>query len=141
MGDVGRGKNFAGGRRIEGPVWITPGHPDDVVTVHLGYGRKKGGKLGTDVGFDAYPLRTAHEPWNVASVDARRTGSGYAFASVQDHGNMEGRDIVRVAEFDRFKADPHGQFHHPAHDPSELSLYPGHEYDSYAWGMVIDLNA
>src|SRR5208282_6065991 len=52
-----------GGRRITGPVWIQAGHPDHSVTVHLGYGRRKAGRAGTGVGFDAYALRTTNALW------------------------------------------------------------------------------
>ena len=38
-------------------MWRTPGHPDDAVTVFLGYGRSKSGRVGTDVGFNGYALR------------------------------------------------------------------------------------
>ena len=30
------------GRKVRGAIWITPGHPDDAVTVMFGYGRKTG---------------------------------------------------------------------------------------------------
>ena len=32
-----------GDRTVRAPVWIVPGHADDSVTVHLGYGRTRGG--------------------------------------------------------------------------------------------------
>ena len=32
-----------GGRSVKAPVWILPGHADDAVTVHLGYGRTRAG--------------------------------------------------------------------------------------------------
>ncbi|HVR73712.1 MAG TPA: molybdopterin oxidoreductase, partial [Planctomycetota bacterium] len=47
-----------GGRRVEAPVWILPGQPDGVVTVHFGHGRMRAGRLGTGTGFDAYRIRT-----------------------------------------------------------------------------------
>ena len=30
-------------RAIEGPAWVLPGQPERVVTLYLGYGRKRGG--------------------------------------------------------------------------------------------------
>ena len=51
------------GRKVSAPLWILPGHADDSVTVHLGYGRQRAGKIGTGPGFDAYTLRTAAAPW------------------------------------------------------------------------------
>ncbi|MBD0326925.1 MAG: hypothetical protein ICV68_10865, partial [Pyrinomonadaceae bacterium] len=54
-----------GGRRVSKPVpvWIQPGHPDDCITVHLGYGRRRAGRVGNGVGFNAYEIRTADTPW------------------------------------------------------------------------------
>src|SRR5262249_19661303 len=34
------------GRTLLAPVWIAPGQADDCATVHLGYGRKRGGSIG-----------------------------------------------------------------------------------------------
>src|SRR5207245_4133101 len=39
------------GRKIEAPVWIQAGHPDNSVTVFLGYGRRRAGRAGTGAGF------------------------------------------------------------------------------------------
>ncbi len=130
----------AGERRVEAPVWITPGHADDAVTLHLGYGRTSAGQLGSNVGFDAYRLRTVDAAWSVDGASLSRTGRTAALANVQDHSNMEGREPVRVTTFDRFRVDPHETNAHD-HDVSDLSMYPDHPYNGYAWGMVIDLNA
>ena len=35
------------GKKVTGPVWIQAGHPDNSVTVTLGYGRKRAGRVGT----------------------------------------------------------------------------------------------
>ena len=39
------------------------GHPDNSVTVFLGYGRSRAGRVGTGAGFDMYPLRSSATPW------------------------------------------------------------------------------
>ena len=41
------------GKKVTGPVWIQAGHPDNSVTIFLGYGRKRAGRVGTAQGFDA----------------------------------------------------------------------------------------
>ena len=46
------------GRKVISPVLGVPGHPDDVVTVYLGHGRREAGRVGSGVGFDAYTLRS-----------------------------------------------------------------------------------
>src|SRR5579863_7644741 len=50
------------GRTLTVPVWVMPGHANDSVTVHLGYGRTHAGHTGDGVGFNAYLLRTSTAP-------------------------------------------------------------------------------
>ena len=45
------------GSKVKGAIWRTPGHPDNCITVSLGYGRTKAGRVGDGVGFNAYELR------------------------------------------------------------------------------------
>src|SRR5207245_4997257 len=52
-----------GDRRVRGPVFAVAGHPDDCATVHLGYGRSRGGRVACGSGFNAYALRTSGAPW------------------------------------------------------------------------------
>ena len=42
-----------------GILWIVPGQADESLLVHLGYGRTRVGKIGNEVGFNAYKLRTS----------------------------------------------------------------------------------
>ena len=129
-------------REVDAPVWVTPGQPEGSLTVHLGYGRRRAGELGTGVGFDSYALRTSYGPWAVAGLQVRPLRRSVALASVQDHARMEGRDIVRVKTFDRFGGRSHEEEEGGAHHGSgDLSMYPPHPSTGYAWGMVIDLNA
>ena len=133
----------AGERSIEAPVWIVPAHPDRTLTLHLGYGRTSAGALGTAVGFDAQRLRASDaQGWTRASA-VTRAGGRTELVTVQKHPSQEGRGIVRVATFDRFKADPHAAAagEHGGETLAPPSLYPGFPYEGYAWGMVIDLNA
>jgi molybdopterin-containing oxidoreductase family iron-sulfur binding subunit len=56
-------KVSAHGQSVEAPIWITPGHANDSMTMHLGYGRKRAGHVGTGLGFNAYLLSTTDSPW------------------------------------------------------------------------------
>jgi len=47
------------GRSVRGPVLAVAGHPDDCATIHAGYGRARGGHVGTGAGFNANAIRTA----------------------------------------------------------------------------------
>ena len=85
---------------------ILPGQADRCVTVHLGYGRTEAGHLGSNVGFDAYKLQTVAHRWLVPGLKIRQTGGTYELATTQHHFSMEGRDSVRVANLEEFRAHP-----------------------------------
>jgi len=141
------------GRKVHAPLWILPGQPDNVLTIHLGYGRRVAGNVGSStvdkpVGFDAYQLRTSYAPWFANGIDVRKTGDTYELSTTQLHFNMEDpnfskeeRDILRSKTLENFRNTPE-QKEHP-----EESIYPPFPYDkqadnapNYAWGMAIDLN-
>jgi MoCo/4Fe-4S cofactor protein with predicted Tat translocation signal len=95
-----------GERAVRAPVWVTPGHAADAVTVHVGYGRRRAGRVGNGAGFDAYVLRTSDAPWIARGLEVRPTGERWILASVQGHQNMAGRDVVRSATAAEYLADP-----------------------------------
>ena len=131
----------AGERTVRAPVWITPGHADGSVTVHLGYGRTRAGRVGDGAGFNAYALRASNAPWIAPGLTMTRTGEHHPFASTQMHQSMEGRHLVRSADLEHYRAEP-GFAKHLGHEPEPgMTLYPPHPYESYAWGMSVDLNA
>jgi Fe-S-cluster-containing dehydrogenase component len=147
------------GRYMGAGVFIVPGHADNSVTLHLGYGRRRGGNLGTGPGFDAYLLRNSSAPDVALGLQIEKTGKKYYFAATQQqyaidadgqhgaHGEEESiaalgedRALVRVATFDEFKSNP-GFAQKPEEDrATSPTIYPPFKYDGYAWGMSIDLN-
>jgi MoCo/4Fe-4S cofactor protein with predicted Tat translocation signal len=133
-------------RKITGPVWIQAGHPDHSVTVHLGYGRRKAGRVGTGAGFDAYALRTTNALWISTGGKLTKTGDHYQLASTQgyqtmDTGDGATRPLVREATLEEYRKEP--KFAQEDQPPAALTLYPGYDYKKSpdAWGMTIDLNA
>src|SRR3984957_14474629 len=50
------------GKKVTAPVWVQAGHPDNSITVFLGYGRRRAGRVGTGAGFDFYQLRYSGTP-------------------------------------------------------------------------------
>ena len=129
------------GRSVKGPVFAVPGHPDDVVTVHLGYGRTRAGHIGNGPGFNAYVLRTADGLWSGAGAEVAATGDSFPLACTQYHHLMEGRGQVRSVTKEEFIANPkavHEGFEAPART---ITLYPDFKYEGYKWGMSIDVNA
>ena len=125
-----------GGRSVRAPAWIMPGQAADTITLPLGYGRARAGKLGDGIGFDAYRLRTAAAPWHAEGASLAAIGERRAPITTQDHHSMEGRDIVRVVAPGEPAAPREAT--HPPHQPS---LYPEYPYPTHAWGMTIDLDA
>lgn len=128
------------GRQVEAPVWITPGQAAHSVTVHLGYGRKCAGRVGNDLGFDAYALRTTAQPWTARGLALHKTGRSVTLASTQAHFAMQVEDSkppVRSLALADFRHDPHAA---EEGDETPRSIYPEQPQGEYAWAMAIDLN-
>ena len=130
-----------GGRSVAAPVWVMPGQAAACVTVHLGYGRRRAGRVGTNVGFDAYALRTSAAPWSAPGLEVSKTLRRTLLATTQDHWAMEGRDIVRATTTEAYAKDPEivARMGEEPPGPSD-TLYPKLPTGSYAWGMSIDLS-
>ncbi len=62
------------GKSVEASVWILPGHPDDSLTVDLGWGRTHAGRAGDGAGFNAYLLRVSDAMWHGSDVELRKLG-------------------------------------------------------------------
>jgi molybdopterin-containing oxidoreductase family iron-sulfur binding subunit len=128
------------GRTVRAPVWIAPGHADEAVTVHLGYGRWRAGRVGTGTGFNAYTLRTSDTFWIGHELEIRPTGERYPLAATQHHYSMEGRHLVRAGTLQQYVEQPHFAQHMLEAPQPEETLYPPYPYEGYAWGMAIDLS-
>ena len=89
-GDVVRLK--IDGRSIEAPVILIPGQADTVVTLTLGYGRDRGGRLLVDDegprGYNAFALRTTESTWSMRGATLESTGRHVALATAQNHHAM-----------------------------------------------------
>jgi molybdopterin-containing oxidoreductase family iron-sulfur binding subunit len=155
------------GRKVNAPVIVAPGHPDDSVTVHLGYGRQTG-RVAGGAGFNAYLIRTSDKPfyavgtmrklegkWGVAVIKShfRDERSARFSPDGKDHSKTNNsleadealgeRGIIRTATLSEYKANPgfanEGETH-PKTDKSN-TLFPNWEYKENAWGMSIDMNS
>ena len=125
---------------VETPVILLEGQADGTIAATLGYGRPQAGGIGTGVGVDFYPLRTAESPWSTAAIEITRTGRNENILRTQHYFALEGeaKDLqprVRVAEL----AQDHPLF--PPVDADPPTLYPPHDYDTYKWAMAIDTSA
>jgi MoCo/4Fe-4S cofactor protein with predicted Tat translocation signal len=148
------------------PIFILPGQPDGVITVHLGYGRWRSGRVGgnlhdkTVLGFNAYQLRTSDAMWAATGLGVEKTGEEHPLACTQIHFRMEGREIVRHGTYADWTRDPAlapprerqkdppqpaGENRRPEENES---LYPPFDYSEnekeglrgYRWGMAIDVS-
>ena len=139
-----------GGRTVRGALLVVVGHPDDCATVHLGYGRRRAGHLGTGAGFDANAIRTSDAPWFGGGLDIVNTGDTISLACTQFHHLMEGRGMVHAVTRDEFVRDPKSVHEsrgtgivgaNGETPPRTITLYPEFKYEGYKWGMAIDVNA
>jgi MoCo/4Fe-4S cofactor protein with predicted Tat translocation signal len=146
------------GRKVKGPIWPQPGHPDNSITIYLGYGREKAGRVGGGageaslVGFNAYKLRASDAPL-FAPGNIKKVSSGYVFAHPQgfqyidvsdlpkDYSDdLVGRHIVRKATLEDFLRNPEFAKEEAEAPPPEMTLYPNYQYTELKWGMTIDMN-
>jgi MoCo/4Fe-4S cofactor protein with predicted Tat translocation signal len=141
------------------PVWVMPGQPDGVITIHLGYGRSRAGRIGSVTisdpdsrlpsgGFNAYEIRHSDEPWFASGASVSKTNEQFQLATTQAHFLMEGRDILRNSSMEEYlKEKDHLRQEREAEQKEnhDLSLYQDFDYknqgNGYAWGMSIDLSS
>ncbi len=136
------------GRTLRVAVWVMPGHAEDSVTLHLGFGRTRSGRVAAGAGVNAYALRVSSAPWFCGNLLVTRTGQKYPLAVTQHHHSIDTSsvahridELVREGKVEEFKKNP-GFVKEIGEDPDpKLTLYPGHQYTGYAWGMMVDLGS
>ena len=126
------------GKRLKIPIHIQPGQSEGVLGLALGYGRSHAGKVGNDIGKNAYPFISSAYETSGSEIRFEKTGEFIPLANVQGHHSMEGRDIILETTLGEYLKDPSSGI---PHSHKILSLWPEHKYKSHKWGMVIDLNS
>lgn len=149
-------------RSIRIAAWIQPGHADDVITLTTGYGREGIGRVASSYvdytagGVNVYPLRGT-DNMLFTSADVSKTGDTYEIACVQNHHDLEGRDMYRQASLSEYKENPDFASFKSVHtypvpgmkeaaemgENQPISLFDEQTYPDYEpqWGMAIDLNS
>jgi len=135
-----------GNRKVKGPVWLAFGHADNSITLHLGYGRIKGGAIaaggkgimpvnGWDgAGFDANQLRSTGALWVSTGVSIKKAGGTWKIATTENHNIIEEtngkdvdstfkRDIIRLTTLEEYKQ---GKFGEPEEGPKPAGHGEGH---------------
>jgi molybdopterin-containing oxidoreductase family iron-sulfur binding subunit len=142
------------GVETEAVAWVQPGHPQNTLTVFLGHGRTRAGRIGNGVGFDAYALRHSDNPWATADVRIEPVGIFRQIARTEEHHAIDyqeagvkdmmetakRRHLIRTTDAHDYAERPH--FAQEAlHEPGPKdTMYPSPEWDGHKWGMTIDLN-
>jgi MoCo/4Fe-4S cofactor protein with predicted Tat translocation signal len=129
----------ANGKTIRAPILRVPGHPDHSLTLTLGYGRSRAGRVGNHKGYNAYLLQTTASPYKLPAISLKKTGKKWPLALIHSHQTMEGRDIVITSTAAEWKA--HGDKIIPENSKSKHrpTLLPEQSDRGNAWAMVIDL--
>jgi MoCo/4Fe-4S cofactor protein with predicted Tat translocation signal len=140
-----------GGTTVKLPSLVQPGLADDTIAIAVGYGRTDAGKVGNNVGVNAYPFKTwSNGSWLNAALDAsiKVTSEKATLAQTQTHHSYEGRRVIKETTLDKFKANPK----EVNEDREEIKAmtttlygdnprYGQHEYNGHKWHMAIDLNS
>src|SRR5205823_10019508 len=113
------------------------------ITLHLGYGRERVGRVGTGVGFNAYALRRSDSSWIAHAVKIAKTNARHHLVATQTHHAIESeqRQVYRAGTLQQFlassdfvrKSAETPEAGETLYDPAE------HPYAGYKWGMAIDL--
>jgi molybdopterin-containing oxidoreductase family iron-sulfur binding subunit len=154
-----------GNGKVKAPVIVAPGHPDNSVTVYMGYGREFAGRVGSGQGFNAYLIRNTWAPlyatgsirkvegkWGIAITKSHYQdhraksllGQGQGDNSLEGDEALGPRGIIRYATLDEFKANPNFANEGVNHDTPkyDTSLFPNWPYnEANAWAMAIDMNS
>ncbi len=176
VSDPGRGMEISvvelkfDGRTLKLPAFIMPGHAENSVTVHLGYGRSRSGMVGNGQGGNGYDLQAAPARYFGTSLEINLADETYALATSQNHHLME-----NPKELDKTLMDQRELFHvftakefvdtladerlakangdekklrtielpllKGEPDAEGETLLPAWKYEYNKWGMVIDNNA
>ena len=129
------------GKKLKAPLHIQPGQSDGTVALALGYGRSHCGKVGKNVGVNAWPFISLQKKTPVfegITVSFEKTKEFIPLANVQGHHSMEGRDIILETTLPEFLKDPSSGI---PKGHKVISLWAEHKYKGHKWGMTIDLNA
>lgn len=130
---------------LELPAYVQPGMHDQTVAIAIGYGRKGAGRVGDDVGVNAYPVAGIGKSGgsnvlNMAglSVTVEKGSGTRELASTQKHHSLEQRPIIKEASLKEYQRNQNaGNEEHE----NLVTMWPKFEYAGYRWGMAIDLNS
>ena len=150
--------------KIDAPVWVLPGIPNDTILLEMGYGRKLKRDIDRNyieedvLGVNVLPMKTLDNYFS-NNITLSKTEKTHNIACTQDHhgldleklagSEIEKRlpEIIRESNIedyrsnDDFVKDYDRKKHLPDNDSDLPSMYPTYDYSKGPqWGMNIDLN-
>ncbi|MDZ4798136.1 MAG: TAT-variant-translocated molybdopterin oxidoreductase [Bryobacteraceae bacterium] len=141
------------GRKVEAAVFVQPGQADDSITVALGYGRTRVGRVGEGTGFNAYAVRTTDVfGFGTGFTVSKVAGKSYPLVQTQDYDSQTEpqlvsfqpkatRPVLREGTLAEYKHEPNFA-QEMVETPPLRSLYGEYDYSrGNQWAMAIDLNS
>ena len=124
-------------RVLEAPVLPSPGMATGVVALSLGYGRRRAGAIGNDLGANAYALRRQDALWTLEGLRLEPAGRHEELLHLQEAHRLEGeaRELLperALAGLLEYPLEPE-----PKAPPTSI-FEPIEPDGQVAWGMVID---
>lgn len=139
---IDRVKLKVDGREILIPAWIVPGHAEGCISLTLGYGRQRAGRVALSeerkpVGVDVNPLRKHAAQWSAEIEPPTREGGRHLVACTQAHHSVEGRDLVRTVvatshyheDHFHYSFEIHRSGHHGGHGHDPHGAEDPHHHD------------
>ncbi len=141
------------GKSVIAPVIPQPGQAYGTIGLALGYGRSKAGKVGNEIGINAYELISVSSSslsFNLTGATLELTGEIKKVAQTQTSQTYAGREtVIQETVLGEYQKDPQAGRYMPKISaasgeklkPYAVSLWKDHEYPNHHWGMMVDLNS
>ncbi|MCX6292527.1 MAG: TAT-variant-translocated molybdopterin oxidoreductase [Bacteroidetes bacterium] len=146
----------ANGNTVKVPVFIQPGQMPGTVSLAIGYGRTKTGKVADNVGVNAYVFASmigGNLSYSASGVEiSKTTDEDHVLATTQSHHTMMGRAIVKETTLEEYIRKPNAGNEEELFavrvgkeevkkTAKEVNLWDDHAEGNHHWGMSIDLNS
>jgi molybdopterin-containing oxidoreductase family iron-sulfur binding subunit len=138
------------GSSFEIPAFVLPGQAAGSLTLPLGRGRKRGGRVADGAGFDTYAIRRFDptlEDYRV-NFTISPTGKHYRLVGIEDihHIDLVGlraknervAELVQETTLAAYQADP-DIIRRRTNEKPPGELWQRQQYPEHKWGMAIDL--
>jgi molybdopterin-containing oxidoreductase family iron-sulfur binding subunit len=136
------------GKKLEIPIFIVPGIPNNCLVIETGFGRRNAGIVGNGVGFDPMVLvdsTTLSNGFLFNDVEVKPTGKHYKLASTVEHHSLNDtfvKDLSKtrhIIQEGTLREYLDGKF--KVHRAEGLkSIIPEVKYSGVKWAMAIDMN-